>query len=606
MHPLLPLLALVSLLNALSPVQQETGLSFYHDRGLKGAGVICAVVDDVDITLNDFRDPVTHQTRILAYKRYYEDTLGNGHWDLWSKTRIDSLLNASYPYAQFNAFDSNSIFHNRKNDHGTIIAGIMAGNGTTLQPDGIAMTNLLGMAPESKIVIVSRPFDSSIIFIDSVARANNMPWSANISWTTGPESEIRSITGAGKHGKAVTVASGNNNYQNYRKVIFAPGDSLFTMNFALDTPANFAVGKIGPTTYYFYVTSYNLVYSGASTLRSRFRTQYNETVTFNYADSMPGDSLFYRRGNETAIVFERFLTKRDTLHQRVEFMAQTDRSTTWKVDLVKAASALAETVEVAFSWQVDNYAPYGLLPSIPFDTARTTLVDFAMMEEVTTVGISYHYNIPGTGDTAYLPGMLCPYSGRGPTWDNRIKPDLVAPDHGMPTLSVINTAAMTNLIFHGTSFAAPMVAGAVALMLQEDSTRDAIQIKQILKNRARSGAYTGSLPNSSWGWGILQLDTAQTSLVSAPPALTERLSLECAPNPFNPSLSIRIRGLSQNTGAPARLAVFDIRGRCITNLTDHIRDNGVEWNASGRAAGVYLVRLTTGPHTVTRAVFLGR
>ncbi len=60
---------------------------------------------------------------------------------------------------------------------------------------------------------------------------------------------------------------------------------------------------------------------------------------------------------------------------------------------------------------------------------------------------------------------LEPYSSQGPTTDGRLKPDVTAPD-GTSTYTFGTRAAF------GTSFSAPVIAGAAALLLQEHPTID--------------------------------------------------------------------------------------------------------------------------------------
>ena len=51
------------------------------------------------------------------------------------------------------------------------------------------------------------------------------------------------------------------------------------------------------------------------------------------------------------------------------------------------------------------------------------------------------------------------------------------------------------------SAAAPVVAGIIALMLEVDPTLDALSVKRILQETARSDEFTGPTPNPLWGYG---------------------------------------------------------------------------------------------------------
>ncbi len=86
------------------------------------------------------------------------------------------------------------------------------------------------------------------------------------------------------------------------------------------------------------------------------------------------------------------------------------------------------------------------------------------------------------------------YSSQGPTNDGRLKPELVAPD---------GTASLTYSVASGTSFSAPTVAGAAALLLQEDLLQDA----GTLGNRLLAGAIDvgAAGPDTVFGAGKLQL-----------------------------------------------------------------------------------------------------
>jgi aldose sugar dehydrogenase len=76
------------------------------------------------------------------------------------------------------------------------------------------------------------------------------------------------------------------------------------------------------------------------------------------------------------------------------------------------------------------------------------------------------------------------------------------------------------------------------------------------------------------------------------------------PNPFNPQTTIRY-GLAEE--AHVRLEIFDLTGRQVALLVDRVMGAGwqhVEFNASGLASGMYVVRLNTGLESRTSTIVL--
>lgn len=59
--------------------------------------------------------------------------------------------------------------------------------------------------------------------------------------------------------------------------------------------------------------------------------------------------------------------------------------------------------------------------------------------------------------------------------------------------------------FGGTSGSAPIVVGAVALMLEVAPDLTASEVRQILRETAVGDANTGALPNTAWGFGKLDV-----------------------------------------------------------------------------------------------------
>jgi subtilisin family serine protease len=101
-------------------------------------------------------------------------------------------------------------------------------------------------------------------------------------------------------------------------------------------------------------------------------------------------------------------------------------------------------------------------------------------------------------------GGLCYYSGRGYNIDGKVGIDICAPGHSTFTVSTDNSYTL----FSGTSSAAPHVTGAVILLLQYNPTLTHSQVRNILKTTATLDEFTGSVPNTNWGFGKLNTEAA--------------------------------------------------------------------------------------------------
>jgi hypothetical protein len=106
------------------------------------------------------------------------------------------------------------------------------------------------------------------------------------------------------------------------------------------------------------------------------------------------------------------------------------------------------------------------------------------------------------------------WPGQGPTIDGRVKPDLGAPDHVTAPGYGIGGSICSDLGFVGSSAAAPHVAGAAALVLEQFPTLSAAQVRSYLEENAFVPA-AFSPSNNRIGHGLLRLPhrspTVQTS-----------------------------------------------------------------------------------------------
>jgi serine protease AprX len=134
---------------------------------------------------------------------------------------------------------------------------------------------------------------------------------------------------------------------------------------------------------------------------------------------------------------------------------------------------------------------------------------------VTSPGVSRKVVTVGASDDGQprLPGKTQRhFSGRGPTSECIVKPDLVAPGAGIvscrsPTLAreIYRRAQPVSedyLRMSGTSMATPMISGAIALLLQRSPNLAPDEVKYRLKQCAVNLQH----PRNQQGWGLLNVE----------------------------------------------------------------------------------------------------
>ncbi len=119
--------------------------------------------------------------------------------------------------------------------------------------------------------------------------------------------------------------------------------------------------------------------------------------------------------------------------------------------------------------------------------------------------------------------VLTSFSSTGPTNDNRIKPEVVAPGLSVHCASTTSSSSYYNL--SGTSLATPLTAGAAALILSARPELTPIQVRDALRTTADTvdaGRYP-IRPNNFTGWGLVNAFNAALSfgpIFSNVPAMT--------------------------------------------------------------------------------------
>ena len=164
-----------------------------------------------------------------------------------------------------------------------------------------------------------------------------------------------------------------------------------------------------------------------------------------------------------------------------------------------------------------QFAPPDYRPRIPVLSMSNEDGEFLKnsIQNRTTATLNVFYN----------PDFVAYFSSRGPVSPFYIKPDLVAP--GVFINSTL-TDAKYNLT-SGTSFAAPHVSGAAALLLQKNQDFTPKEVKSLLVTTTDfvTDAYENKFPIETSGSGRLNITRAfEANLVISPPALIYNLSTE--------------------------------------------------------------------------------
>ena len=172
---------------------------------------------------------------------------------------------------------------------------------------------------------------------------------------------------------------------------------------------------------------------------------------------------------------------------------------------------------IYFGELIHEFTAEGYNPSIP--SLSMTQEDGLEIKQMLSE------NIIGEVNVFNHPDFIAMFSSRGPVSPFYFKPDLVAPG------VFVNTTSMNNFynITSGTSYAAPHVSGAAALLLNKNPEFSPEQIKSILVTTSDviTDEYGQKFDFNTGGAGRLNVTSAYKSeLILLPPNLTFDLSSE--------------------------------------------------------------------------------
>tara|TARA_B100000945_G_scaffold58174_1_gene43153 strand:+ start:1119 stop:2825 length:1707 start_codon:yes stop_codon:yes gene_type:complete len=217
-------------------------------------------------------------------------------------------------------------------------------------------------------------------------------------------------------------------------------------------------------------------------------------------------------------------------------------------------------------------------------------------EDPCQIPIRHYISAPADADTVIAVGAvnnsgnIAYFSSRGPTYDGRIKPEVCAMGLGVWCASANNN---DNLVLqsNGTSTAAPLISGAIAVIMSAQPNWNAMEVRNALlqtssKNNNPDNIYGYGIPDVINAINFQQLHTHKTE-----PIHPHEFHISKAyPNPFNPSVSIDIL---INRESNLLIEIFNTKGKKMFaknyNLVAHAPKK-MTWNLADYPSGIYFFK----------------
>ncbi len=188
---------------------------------------------------------------------------------------------------------------------------------------------------------------------------------------------------------------------------------------------------------------------------------------------------------------------------------------------------------------------------------------FTCVAQGNTGAQTWHYMLtPADADSAYSVGSVdgsgaWSQSGYGPNADGQIKPNGVALGKSTALIGGNGLPGVSN----GSSFASPLIAGAVACLWQAFPEKTESQIRHLVMQV--SDRYT--TPNNTNGYGMPNFCMAYNLTLGTDDFENESQStFKVYPNPNNGSFSIRVK----QSAIPYGFEMYDVNGKVIGKLSN--------------------------------------
>jgi len=512
---------------------------FYNKTQYKGQHVLICIIDTgIDWTNHDFRDPTdTTKSRVIYI---WDQTLTKQGSEETPQDRDPSNLsglNYGVEYTQSeinNELNKTTTGFVREQDtdgHGTHVAGIAAGNGSSL-----VNTKYAGMAPEADLLIIKAgngTFATSNIidglsYAAKISAALNEPIVVNLS--LGSEDDPHDGTSnfdeavnnfvTGANGRVLAAAAGNAGSNNIHISGTVSGSS--TQDITISVPAGYSKNT-GPNNDYF---GFELWFNSNSSISPTIVSPNSITVTSTGKNQISDGTVYLSNtvnGNNNEREIYIYVSDVNSL--------VTPASGTWTIKLSNSSGSSINYHGWLFNSSMNAALSGG--DNISTIESPGTATDAITVGSYVTrwiwqdmYGNIWEYSAPNNQSD-----NISTFSSIGPRADGVLKPDICAPGQGIvSSRSAFCSPDSSNLLEggkylleQGTSMACPAVTGATALLLQQNSNLSFDQVKSYLTSQAASDNYTSTVPNNSWGYGKLNIFNSMVNLVS--PSSSEKYSI---------------------------------------------------------------------------------
>ncbi len=515
-------LSMDTTLVVLGGAKAHQGLSLPH--AFQGEGVVVGVQDiGFDLTHPNFYDPTATTYRI---KRF---------WDFLSVDTLDSPLFVGADYTTEEAIKSYA--HSRDGlvqTHGTHTLGSAAGSGYN--------TSYRGIAPASDICLVSNAVNEDAEFIDSLdyykytyaTDALGFKYIFDYADAMG-----RPCVVSFSEGSPMDFRGDDALYYEVLDSLVGPGHILVASAGNAGTQVNHIHKPRGieKATARLLTAGRGVVFSvksrDAYTLRLHFTGNEGEVADYDLspsqvlacADSTLTDTLSVR-GKPYYITATGYASCFDPTENVLEMILETD--SLFGFDRRVTFDLIGSDVDVEFFRSSGYVTP--IEPTVG-DNAYT-LHSPSSAPSVISVGATGYRTAIVNYLGEYRPydqgtsGRRSDYSSVGPTYDGRVKPDVMAP--GTNVISSYSSYYLENNpdandiksdVKHfeyngrtyawnansGTSMSTPVVAGAIALWLQAKPTLTPAEVLGVIERTSRHYDPSLTYPNNQYGYGEIDI-----------------------------------------------------------------------------------------------------